>query len=74
MMKKSIILLLAIFILSCGNKKDISTSKEENSVELKELKQEIDSIEAVTNEIKNTEDSIDASVKKLDEMLNELEN
>lgn len=73
MIKKSIILLFSVVILSCGDKKDKSANKEQNTVEEIELKQEIDSIEAVTNEIKNTEESIDASVKKLDEMLNELE-
>ena len=36
------------------------------------VKQEIDSLKLVSEEIENTEESIDASIKKLDDMLNEM--
>ncbi|WP_298551667.1 hypothetical protein [uncultured Algibacter sp.] len=71
---KKIIILLSILILSCGNKKEKTVSEELTKTEITELKQEIDSIEEITGEIKQTEESIEASIKKLDEMLNEIEN
>lgn len=71
---KKIIILLSILILSCGNKKEKTVSEELNKTEITELKQEIDSIEEITGEVKQTEESIEASIKKLDEMLNEIEN
>lgn len=67
MLKKSVMILLVLIAISCGGKKD-----KNNQEETIELKQEIDSIEAFTEEIKNTEESIEASIKKLDDMLNEI--
>ena len=67
MYKQILILVLSIFILSCGNKKN-NTSQAESTI----LKQEIDSLKLVSEEIENTEESIDASIKKLDDMLNEM--
>ncbi len=68
MLKKSIIILLVLLAISCGGKKE-KNNQAENTV----LEQEIESIEAVTEELKNTEESIEASIKKLDTMLNEIE-
>ncbi|MCF7567588.1 hypothetical protein L3X37_04310 [Sabulilitoribacter arenilitoris] len=76
MFKKSIIILLSLFALSCGNKKEKENSDSEVTIEVvsTELKQEIESIEAVTEELKKAEESIEASIKKLDDMLNKIEN
>lgn len=68
MLKKSIIILLVLLAIGCGGKKE-----KDNQVENTVLEQEIESIEAVTEELKNTEESIEASIKKLDAMLNEIE-
>ena len=71
-MKKgySLIILLSLVAFSCGDKKE----EESTSVKLEALhvEQEIKVLEAVTKDIKNTETSIEESIKKLDEMLNEL--
>ncbi|TYA78533.1 hypothetical protein [Seonamhaeicola marinus] len=71
MFKKSIIVLALLFALSCGDKKEKKTIT--NEIEAKELKQEIDSIERITEQINNTEESIEASIVKLDNLLNEIE-
>ncbi len=72
-MKKinGLIILLLLIAFSCGDKKE---EKESTSVKLEELhvEQEIKVLEAVTEEIKKTEASIEESIKKLDEMFNEL--
>lgn len=69
MKKQILILLLSSFILSCGGKEKNQNQSESNEIE---LIQEIDSIEAATKELKSTEESIEASIKKLDDMLNEI--
>ena len=76
MFKKSIIILLSLFALSCGDKKEKENSGSKTIIEEvnTELKQEIESLEGVTEDIKNTEESIEASIKKLDDMLNKIEN
>ncbi|MFS4483662.1 hypothetical protein ACKGJY_11635 [Hyunsoonleella sp. 2307UL5-6] len=70
MSKYILILSLSIFFLSCGKKQKKKDKIEASS----ELKQEIDSLELVTKEIKSTEESIEVSIKKLDDMLNEIDN
>ncbi len=74
MFKKSIIILLTLLAFSCGNKKDKENSDTAIVVDSTELKQEIDSLENFTEEIKNTEESIEASIKKIEDLLNDIEN
>lgn len=59
-----LILFLSLAVLSCVDKKENQEHKSTTQVVSPELKQEIESIEAVTQEIKNTKESIDASIKK----------
>ncbi len=68
-----LVMLLLLVAFSCGNKKE-KKEAEDTAVKLEKLhmEQEIKVLEAVTEEMKNTEASIEASIKKLDEMFNEL--
>ncbi len=68
-----LIILLLLIAFSCGDKKE-EKEVESDSVKLEKLhvEQEIKVLEAVAEEIKKTEVSIEESIKKLDEMFNEL--
>lgn len=70
---KSLIILLSFIVLSCGDKKE-NKVEESTSIKLEDLhvKQEIKVIEAVTEELKSAEASIEESIKILDELFNEL--
>lgn len=70
---KAFVILLSLTVLNCGGKKEKKV-EESTSIKLEELyvKQEIKVLETVTEEIKNTAISIEESLEKLEEMLNEL--
>lgn len=76
MKKISLVILVSLFVLSCGDKKEKETSSQENAtveVESVELIKEIDSLETITQEIKTTEEDIETSIEKIDKLLNEIE-
>ena len=71
MLQKGIFILLAVFVFSCAGKKEKQIEENKTNVV---LKKEIDSIESITEKIELTGESIEVSIEKLDELLNEINN